>query len=121
MAAWSGQELSSIGRADEIRVAGRRKDGSLRTLAPVWHVIVDGAPSIRSMYGTEGQWYRGIARHFEGAVEWGGTTRDVAYRRDSSHDAEVDAAFFAKYGNGSPTRGITNAVSKQATLRIEPR
>lgn len=121
MTAWPKQELASIGRVDEIRVAGRRKNGSLRTLTPVWHVIVDGAPYVRSMYGLEGQWYKGIAHHFEGAIEWEGRPREVSFIRDSSHDAEVDTAFFAKYGDGSPTRGITNATSKQATLRIEPR
>lgn len=121
MTAWSEQELASIGRAYEIRVAGRRKDGTLRSLTPVWHVIVDGAPYVRSMYGVDGQWYKGIAHHFEGAIEWDGHLRDVSYIRDCSHDAKVDAAFFAKYGDGSPTQGITNATSKQATLRIEPR
>jgi hypothetical protein len=71
MPTWTPQELSSVGRAHEIRVAGRRKDGSLRSHVPVWHVVVDGALYARSVKGTEGQWYKGVTRHFEGAVNWG--------------------------------------------------
>lgn len=121
MTQWPQQQLAEIGRAYEIRVAGRRKDGSNRTLTPVWHVVVDGAPYIRSMYGVEGQWYKGIAHHFEGAIEWDGEVHEVSFRRDSSHDEEIDTALYAKYGTGYATHGITNATSKQATLRIEPR
>lgn len=34
MSDWPQEELADIGRAYEIRVAGRRKDGSIRTLMP---------------------------------------------------------------------------------------
>lgn len=121
MTAWSEQELASIEGAYEIRVAGRRNDGSLRSLTPVWHVVVDGAPYVRSMYGTQGQWYKGVAHHFEGAIEYGGPVREVAFVRDSSHDDAIDEALYAKYGRTRYTDGVTNELSKQATLRIEPR
>jgi hypothetical protein len=87
----------------------------------VWHVVVDGKLYLRSVKGPEGQWYRGVARYFEGFLAWGGQTRPVTYARDSSVDAAVDVAYAAKYGNGSATRAITNALSKQTTLRVDPR
>jgi len=121
MPAWTPQELRSLDRAHEIRVAGRRKDGSLRSLVTIWHVVVDGALYARSVKGTEGQWYKGVIRHFEGAVSWGGQTRDVAYTPDDSHDAAIDAAYAAKYGNGSATRAITTQAATETTLRIDPR
>jgi hypothetical protein len=121
MTDWTPQELDQLDRAYEVRVAGRRADGSSRRLTIVWHVVVDGALYLRSVKGPEGQWYRGVARHFEGYLSWDGTTRAVTYTLDSSHDSEIDAAYTKKYGNGAPTRAITNALSTQTTLRVDPR
>ena len=121
MAMWTSQELNSLDRAHEIRVAGRRKDGSLRRLVIVWHVVADGALYVRSVNGTEGQWYKGVAGHYEGAISWGDQTRNVSYTLDPSHEAEIEAAYAAKYGNSSATRAITNETAKQTTLRIDPR
>jgi hypothetical protein len=121
MAAWTTEELSALDREHEIRVAGRRADGSLRKLVIIWHVVVDGALYARSVRGTDGRWYQGVTRHFEGAISWGGTTRDVRYTLDSSRDDAIDAAYFAKYGRGSSTRAITTAAATATTLRIDPR
>ena len=121
MSAWSESELRELDRVGEVRVAGRRADGSSRTLTIVWHVVVDGDLYLRSVKGPEGQWYRGVARTFEGFLSWGAETRAVSYTLDSSHDAAIDAAYVEKYGNGSSTKAITNALSKETTLRVDPR
>ncbi|WP_457101702.1 DUF2255 family protein [Microbacterium sp. P5_E9] len=118
---WTDQELEELDRAYEVRVAGRRAVGSSRTLTIVWHVVVDGRLYLRSVKGPDGQWYRGVTRHFEGSLRWGSTTRDVRYTLDASHDDAIDAAYFAKYGSGSPSRSITSALAKQTTLRVDPR
>ncbi|MDY0908544.1 DUF2255 family protein [Microbacterium sp. CFBP9034] len=118
---WTDAELRRLGTVGEVRVAGRRADGSSRSLVIVWHVVSDGALYLRSVKGPEGEWYKGVARHYEGFLSWDGQTRAVAFALDSSHDEAVDAAYVAKYGNGSSTRAITNALSKQTTLRVEPR
>lgn len=121
MSGWTDAELRELDRASEVRIAGRRADGSSRTPVIVWHVVVDGALYLRSVKGPQGQWYRGVARYFEGFLSEGGQTRAVAYTLDSSRDAAIDAAYTAKYGSGSSTRAITNALSKQTTLRVDPR
>ena len=121
MTSWSEEELRSIADVGEIRVAGRRDDGSLRPLVIVWHVVVDGALYVRSVRGTSGKWYRGVTRHHEGAISWRGGTHDVAYVSDSTKDAEIDAAYFEKYGRGSASRSITSAEAAATTLRIEPK
>lgn len=121
MSTWTTEELHSLGQAGEIRVAGRRKDGSLRTLTIVWHVVVDDSLYVRSVRGTEGAWYKGVVRHHEGAISWNGKTREVTYTPDATADDQVDAAYHKKYGSGAPTRAITNATAKATTLRIEPR
>ena len=121
MTTWTPQELDTLARAGEIKVAGRRKDGAPRTLVTVWHVVVDGKLYARSVYGPAGNWYRGVIRHYEGIIAWRDQTRDVTYTPDSTNDAAIDAAYFAKYGKGSPSQHITSATAKTTTLRIDPR
>ena len=121
MSAWTDEELRTLDRIGEIRVAGRREDGSLRRLTIVWHVVVDGKLYIRSVRGVDGRWYRGVIRHYEGAIDCDGQIRNVTYIPDDSVDDLVDAAYFAKYGNGSSSRAITNTTAKATTQRVEPR
>ena len=121
MTTWNTSDLAALERAREIRVAGRRQDGSARTLVTVWPVVVDGALYVRSVYGPDGQWYKGVARHWEGFASWGGETHPVAFVPDPAHDREIDDAYFAKYGRGAPSRQITGPAAKTTTLRVEPR
>lgn len=121
MTGWTDAQLRELDRAGEVRVAGRRADGTSRTLTTVWHVVVDGDLYLRSVKGPEGEWYKGVARHFEGFLRWGGTTHEVVFTLDPSHDDEIDAVYYAKYGDGSPTRSVTSALAKQTTLRVDPR
>ncbi|GAA1581014.1 MULTISPECIES: DUF2255 family protein [Kribbella] len=121
MSTWTTDELRRLDQLTEIRVAGRRADQTVRTLTIVWHVVVNDRLYVRSVRGTEGSWYKGVTRHHEGAIAFDGQTRDVTYISDATADDQIDKAYFAKYGNGSPTRAITNAAAKQTTLRIEPR
>ncbi len=60
-------------------------------------------------------------RHHEGFLSWDGRQREVVFTRDGSHDLAIDTAYAAKYGNGSATRAITNALSTETTLRVDPR
>ncbi|WP_139416633.1 DUF2255 family protein [Agromyces laixinhei] len=121
MGAWTAAELKELDDAYEVKVAGRRADGSSRTLTTVWHVVVDGDLYLRSVKGTDGQWYKGVVRNFEGFLSWNSTTREVAFTLDASHDDAVDAAYVARYGNGAPSRSITSASARETTLRVDPR
>ena len=121
MSGWTDDELRALDRIHEIRVAGRRQDGSLRSLVIVWHVVVDGKLYVRSVRGAEGGWYKGVLRHHEGAISWAGQTREVAYIPDDSADAAIDAAYFEKYGTGAPSRAIRSPTARVTTLRVEPR
>jgi hypothetical protein len=103
MAAWSDDDLKTLARIGEIRIAGRRDDGTLRPLVIIWHVVVEG-----------------VARNWTGAISWNGQTRDVTYMLDSSHDDEIDDGYFAKYGRGASSQSITSAAAKETTMRIEP-
>lgn len=121
MSTWSPSELDALDRVSEIRVAGRRTDGTLRTPRIVWQVVVEGELYIRSVYGTEGKWYQGVAERLEGEITWGGTSREVSFVLDPTHDEAIDAAYFSKYGTGSPSQSITSAVARTTTLRVDAR
>ena len=120
MSTWTADELETLDRAGEIRVAGRRDDGSLRTPVIIWHVVVDGVLYARSVRGAEGKWFVGVMRNGTGTITWGGQTREVSYTLDASHDDAIDDAYFAKYGRGSASQSITSDVARQTTLRIDP-
>jgi hypothetical protein len=46
---WTNDQLDSLGEVQEIRVAGRRRDGSLRTPVIVWMVPVGNDLYTRSV------------------------------------------------------------------------
>lgn len=112
-------DLATIDRADEVRVAAHRPDGTLRPATIVCHVVVDGALFIRSVRGEDGAWYRAVRRTGTGTIDAGGAHADVTFTRDDSHDPEIDRAYHAKYGNGSPVRSITSSTATATTLRID--
>jgi hypothetical protein len=120
MGAWTPEELDQLDSANTIRVAGRRADGSSRTLVIVWQVVVGGALYVRSVKGPEGEWYKGVIRHGEGFISWGGAARPVVFTRDDEHDETIDSAYLAKYGAGSSTRAINSDKAKTTTLRVDP-
>jgi hypothetical protein len=53
MTTWTAAGLSHFGDAEEVRVAGERKDGSLRTPVIVWVVRVDDDLYTRSVNGPD--------------------------------------------------------------------
>lgn len=115
------EDLDALDRAGDIQVAGRRDDHSPRTLVTIWSVVVDGALHARSAFGTEARWYRGVMRHREGFVRWGGRTRPARFTPDAARDDEIDRAYPARYGDGGRTRQVIGDAATATTLRVEPR
>jgi len=119
---WTAGELDRIGEADELRIAPRRKDGTLGRAVPIWVVRVGDELYVRSWRGDGGRWYRAARAGREGHVSAGGVSKDVALldADDQVNDA-VDAAFREKYGRY--TGYVEPMVAPQAratTLRLAP-
>jgi hypothetical protein len=117
---WTTDELDRIGDADELRIAPRHKDGTLRRAVPIWVVRVGDELYVRSWRGDGGRWYRAALASGEGHVSAGGVSKDVALLAagDEVNDA-VDAAFRQKYGRY--TGYVEPMVAPQAratTLRL---
>ncbi|MCB8976492.1 MAG: DUF2255 family protein [Ardenticatenaceae bacterium] len=100
MSEWTTDELKKIGTAEELQIAPRRRDGTLRKSVPIWVVRVGDALYVRSYRGPNGSWFRTAQRSHQGQIRAGGVTKAVTFVADA--DAEmnerIDAAYREKYG-----------------------
>ncbi len=85
---------------------------------PIWAVVVDGEPYVRSYHGPSGAWYRRALR--EGRVVIDGETYGIEPIDDAALDERVSDAFRAKYGELSPdaTAGMVSPEVAATTLRL---
>ena len=103
MSGWSDEELRRIGDAQELELASRRPDGSLRPYVTMWTVRVGDGLYVRSAYGPDNPWYRRARRSGAGRIRVGGLERDVVFAEAASHTHEaIDAAYHAKYDRYGP-------------------
>jgi hypothetical protein len=124
MSAWTDDELEAIGGADELRIASRRPDGSIRKFIRIWVVRSGDALYVRSAYGYENPWFQLAVRAGEGRIRAGGVERDVAFEQsDRGLDADVTAAYHAKYDRYGPgiVGTVVSAEAERSTLRLLPR
>ncbi|MFC6704546.1 DUF2255 family protein [Flexivirga alba] len=128
MSNWSTAELNAIDSVDEVVIATRRRDGSLRSDRIVWLVRHDDAVYVRSVNGTTAAWYRGVQTAHQGRLGAGSVDRDIVFVEVGDHvgqptalDDALDAAYRSKYGKWSgPVASITSDVARETTLRVDP-
>jgi hypothetical protein len=125
MTAWTSDELERLGRAEELRIAARRADGTLRTPVIIWAVRVGDDVYVRSVRGPSGAWFKGVLAGHGGWISSGGVERDVVVAAVAATDPvedRIDDAYADKYGAGSSSvRAITNEVARSTTLKVSPR
>ena len=121
---WTPDELSRIEAADELEIAPRRRDGSLRRPVPIWVVRVGEHLYVRAAYGSGSGWH-GVARTSrEGRIRAGGVEKAVTIEdADAAVNDQVDAAYRAKYDRyaASIVDSITYARARATTLELVPR
>src|ERR1700730_14070009 len=124
MTKWTTDELTRIGRAEELQIASRRRDGTLRNPVTIWVVPHDGSLYVRSVRGRTAAWFRGAQERHEAQIRAGGVEKDVTLV-DAVHDidAEVDAAYRAKYRRyaGSVLNSVLTPEARSTTIKLEPR
>ena len=122
--AWTENELTRIGLAEEIDIASVRGDGTLRKPVTVWTVRHGDDVYVRSVRGRTGHWFRSSEERHEGRMRAGGVQRDVTFV-DAEHDIndEVDAAYRAKYRRyaGSILNSVLTPEARAATVKLVPR
>jgi hypothetical protein len=76
---WTSEELQRIGGAEELRLAARRQDGSLRPFTTMWVVQAGDDLYVRSAGGPERPWYRAASTSREGRIQAGGIDAAVEF------------------------------------------
>lgn len=123
MTAWSLDELDRIGSSDELRIASRRADGSIRPFIRIWVVRVGDELYVRSAYGYDNPWFQRALGSGRGRIRAGGVERDVAFDVPASDVTDaVTAAYHAKYDrHGARTVGtVVSPEAERSTLRLLP-
>lgn len=124
MTTWTANELTRIGRAEELRLASTRPDGTLRPFITMWVVRVGDDLYVRSAYGPDNPWYRRARASGAGRISAGGLERDVTFA-DAAPDAHpaIDAAYHAKYDRHGPriVGSVVGPAARDVTIRLVPR
>jgi hypothetical protein len=125
MTAWTSDELTRIGTAEELQIASRRRDGTLRSPRTIWVVRLGDDLYVRSMYGPTGGWFPGTQERREGHIQAGGVDKDVTFADpdpDPDLNDQLDAAYREKYRRYGPSiiGGIVNPGAR-ATIKLLPR
>jgi len=121
---WPRDELERIGDAEELQLASRRPDGSLRPYVVMWVVRVDHDLYVRSAYGSENPWYRRATASGTGRVRAGGIERDVSFAQASAEaQGDIDSAYHAKYDRYGPriVGSVTGQDAHRVTVRLVAR
>jgi hypothetical protein len=123
MTAWTDDELSRIGEAEELQVASYRADGTLRPYVTIWTVRAGNDIFIRSAYGRDNGWFRRALASGTGRIRAGGVEKDVGFEESGAEvHATVDAAYHAKYDRyGQQIVGtVTGPHAVDETFRLTP-
>jgi hypothetical protein len=120
MTAWTADELARIGAADEVDVASRRPDGSLRPFVTIWGVRLGDDFYVRSAYGHDNPWFQRALRSGDGRIRAGGVERDVAFEVPGADVADgITAAYHAKYDRYGPSIVGTVVSPEAATSTLK--
>ena len=100
MTQWTADELTQIARADEMQIAGRRRDGTDCKPVIVWMVRLGDDVYTRWVNGPDAAWFRGAPARHEGHIHVGGLDKDVSFvdvDADDPVNDDLDAAYRSKY------------------------
>ena len=122
MTAWTNDELTRIASADELQIAPRRRDGTLRNPRTIWVVRHDDDLYIRSVNGRTSAWFRGAQVRHEAHIRAGGVDKDVRLVEVDDLNEEIDAAYRTKYRRYAANiiDTIVSPQARAATLRLVP-
>jgi hypothetical protein len=122
MTAWTNEELTRITSAEELQIAPRRRDGTLRHPRTIWVVRHGDDLYVRSVTGRTSAWFRGAQVRHEGHIRAGGVDKDVRLVETDDLNDQIDAAYRAKYRRYAPSiiDAIVSPQARAATLRLVP-
>jgi hypothetical protein len=124
MAPWTHEELSKIGDAEELQIAGLQQDGTLRKPVIIWVVRHGDGLYVRSVKGTSAGWFRGTQERHEGRIWVGGVEKDVAFvaETDPAINDAIDPIYETKYRHEAQwVPPVLTPTARATTLKLVPR
>lgn len=123
MADWPDTDITAIAATDDLHIAPFRADGVTQgTLTWIWSVVVDDRLFVRAWNGQRSRWYRSAIAQRAGRITAAGNTYDVTFTAaDPALNAQVDAAYQAKYAGSPYLAPMIAAGPTAATVEINPR
>jgi hypothetical protein len=125
--AWTPEQLQRIWDADELQIASRRADGTLRPSVPIWVVMAfDGQVYVRTWHRRTTGWFGQVLTEPRARVRVPGLEADVTVEDVGEGSgqlrASVDEVYRMKYGRyGQTTVGqMVSDAAAAATLRLIP-
>ena len=122
MTAWTNEELTRIGTAEELQIAPRRRDGTLRNPRTIWVVRHGDDLYVRSVNGRTPAWFRGAQVRHEAHIQASGVDKDVRLVETDDLNDQLDAAYRTKYRRYAANiiDTIVSPQARAATLRLVP-
>lgn len=126
MTAWTHDELTKLDTTDELHIASRRRDGSLRRPTIIWMARDGDDLYVRSVRGRASDWFRGVQDQHEGHIQAGGVEKDVTFvdvEGGSALETAIDAAYRSKYHRyaKSIVDSVLSPQARAATVKLVPR
>jgi hypothetical protein len=122
MNTWTPQQARTITDPQEIEVAPRRPDGTLRRPTTIWAVSDGGDVFVRSTNGRDAAWFRSAIASGSGQILARGTAVEVTFTEADDYDLpRIGAAYRAKYGHyPSIVDHLEEDGPRAATLQVHP-
>jgi hypothetical protein len=119
--------VKRLAEAEEVEMLVPGPDDSM-TSRPIWIVVVDGVPYVRSYRGRHGKWWQRVHRDREGVLRIGRTRVPFSAKPLTKRELEgelnrrVSEAYKEKYGRRWPqyVRTMVSPEVAGTTLRLEP-
>jgi hypothetical protein len=123
MTTWASDELATVGDADELQIASRRPDGTLRPYVTIWTVRTGDDLYVRSAHGANNPWYVRAKASGTGRIRAGGIERDVTFAEATPGALPgIDKAYHTKYDSYGPAivGPVVSAEAGPLTIRLQP-
>jgi hypothetical protein len=123
---WSPEELERVGSADELQIAVKRADGTLRRWTPIWVVRVGEQVYVRTWSRRESGWFGHVLHSRRARIRVPGLEVDVAVEDVGEATAQlrarIDAAYRTKYRRygSSSVEPMVAVAAAAATLQLSP-
>lgn len=120
--AFPADVLERFDKTEVVDIETRSAKGTTHSV-PIWIVVVDGVPYVRSVRGPQGRWYGELLARGEGAVVAGGERTAVKATHDSakaSIESTSDALRRKYKGSGQSLASMLRSDVLDTTVRLEP-